>query len=106
MARNFFTGGLMPSDRLAFCFADDLTVEEHWRVLGHALRPDGRSVAREPRRAARPRRAPFFEAQGGSAGARVEAWRVFFMACAELFAFHGGNEWMVSHYLLKRRKPG
>jgi len=43
-----------------------------------------------------------FAAQGETARARVEAWRVFFMACAELFAFRGGNEWMVSHYLLKR----
>ena len=43
----------------------------------------------------------FEEAYGtGQAVTWFNRWRVFYMACSELFGFKGGDEWFVSHYLL------
>lgn len=104
MGRHFFTGGIMPSEDLFSRFDDDLVVAQRWRV-------NGRHYARTSRlwlenldanRAAAER----VLADGlGQAGARrqAERWRMFFMACEELFAWDRGEEWFVTHQLLRPR---
>jgi cyclopropane-fatty-acyl-phospholipid synthase len=103
MARHFFTGGLMPSDDLLLHSVRDLAVEDHWVVNGtHYARTLRAWLDRLD--ADRDRAEQLLsDAYGPSAGPRwFHRWRLFDLACEELFAFAGGDEWHVSHYRFTR----
>lgn len=105
MAKYFFTGGIMPSDDLLLYFQDDLRIADHWQVDGrHYSRTSEHWLENMDRH-----RADIEPILANTYGAEEVTrwwvyWRVFFLSCAELWAYHGGREWLVSHYLMK--KPG
>jgi cyclopropane-fatty-acyl-phospholipid synthase len=103
MAKHFFTGGQMPADAQLLHFQDHFAVEAHWRVSGTHYQRTAEAWLRNFDRA-RAELAPVLRATYGErADAMANLWRVFFMACAELWGFAGGREWLVSHYRLRRR---
>ena len=96
MARNFFTAGQMPSEDLLLGFQDDVELVERWRVPGtHYARTSEAWLERLAENADE------IEQRWGRA--YLERWRIFFLACAELFGYRGGTEWLVAHYLFAPR---
>jgi cyclopropane-fatty-acyl-phospholipid synthase len=92
MAREFFTGGLMPSADLFRHFQDDLAIVDEWRISGthyaktaEAWHDNLLANAAAAERVLGDKK-------------RVQRWRVFFLACAELFGYRDGTEWLVAHY--------
>ena len=103
MARHFFTGGIMPSEGLLLNFQEHLQHEKMWVVDGrHYERTSNDWLDNLDRR-----RDEALEAlrpvYGQDAALWLRRWRVFYMACAELFGYAGGSEWRVAHYLFRRR---
>ena len=106
MGRTFFTGGIMPSYNLLLSFQDDVVIEDQWRVSGkHYQRTAEQWLSNMDR--SRRQIMPVLETAYGRKDAALwfRRWRIFFMACAELWGFRSGEEWLVAHYLF-RKKPG
>jgi cyclopropane-fatty-acyl-phospholipid synthase len=98
MAREFFTGGIMPSTDLFAHFDRDLEIVDEWHLDGtHYARTSEAWYANLMRH-----REELEPLVGGRA--RFQRWRVFFLACAELFGYRNGREWLVAHYRMQPRR--
>ena len=98
MGRHFFTGGLMPAADTLLWFQDALRIEERWLLDGtHYQRTANHWLANQDARHDQVM-SVLREAYGDAAGLWFQRWRMFWMACAELFGYDHGREWMVAHY--------
>ena len=103
MGKYFFTGGIMPSADLIDRFDRDLVVTDRWTWNGRHYAKTCEAWLENMDRHREEILAFFRECYGPAAATWFRRWRVFFLACAELFAYGEGEEWMVAHYLLGRR---
>ena len=102
MGRYFFTGGIMPSDHLLLYFNRHMAVEDHWRVNGVHYQKTCEDWLRRLDEKRERIMSILEKTYGQEARIWLQRWRVFFMACSELFGFKAGNEWLVSHYLFRK----
>ncbi|UCG56792.1 MAG: class I SAM-dependent methyltransferase [Phycisphaerales bacterium] len=104
MGKYFFTGGIMPSDDLLLYFQEDLVLRNHWRLSGNHYQRTAETWLKNMDEQRDDILPVLTNVYGPDEAARwFQRWRIFFMACSELWGFRGGNEWYVSHYLFDKR---
>lgn len=104
MARHFFTGGTMPSEDLFGVYDEDLNLERSWWVDGthysRTLEAWLRRMDERPDEVGSVLRAAY----GAQWKIWRSRWRIFLLACSELFNYKNGSEWGVAHYRFVRRR--
>ena len=98
MARYSFTGGMMPSHDLLPCFDADLSLEADWVVNGNHYGKTLRDWLALHDQNTNAVLKIFRTVYGTDAPRWYHRWRLFYLACAELFEFNDGSTWHVSHY--------
>lgn len=103
LGRHFFTGGLMPAADTLLRFQRDLALDRRWLIDGtHYQRTANHWLERQDER-----RDEVLATLRGAYGAHAQLWfhrwRLFWMACAELFGYGQGHEWLIAHYRFIRR---
>jgi cyclopropane-fatty-acyl-phospholipid synthase len=103
ISKYFFTGGIMPSNDLFSYFNDDLKIVDQWIVNGMHYSKTSEAWL-DNMDSHKQQIMPLFEKTYGKENALKwwVYWRIFYMACAELWGYNKGNEWMVCHYLFEK----
>jgi cyclopropane-fatty-acyl-phospholipid synthase len=103
MGRHFFTGGLMPSADTLIDAQRHLPLQERWLLPGtHYQRTADHWLANQDRHRDEVL-AVLRQTYGDREAQRWHRrWRMFWMACAELFGYDQGREWQVAHYRFGR----
>ena len=104
MSQHFFSGGMMPNDDLPLHFQEELRLTQRWRWDGTHYEKTANAWLEnmdENKDVITPVLAQTYGAEN------VEMWRnrwrMFYMACAELFGYNNGQEWWVTHYLFEKK---
>jgi cyclopropane-fatty-acyl-phospholipid synthase len=103
MGRHFFTGGLMPASDTLLWFQRELHIEQRWHIDGtHYQRTANHWLDNQDAHRDRVMSALVDAYGSGVAPLWFQRWRMFWMACAELFGYADGQEWLVVHYRFAR----
>jgi cyclopropane-fatty-acyl-phospholipid synthase len=99
MAREFFSGGMMPSHNLLLHFQEDVKIDCVWRLSGTHYEKTSLAWLKEMDKNKK-QIIKIFDKTYGEDQAQLwfQRWRIFYLSCEQLFGYEKGNEWGVSHY--------
>lgn len=104
MSKYFFTGGIMPSDDLLLYFNEHMSIQQHWHLSGMHYSKTSEAWLQNMDKHKNEIMPLFEETYGKEQAVKWWVyWRIFYMACAELWGYNGGEEWIVSHYLFSKK---
>ena len=103
MAREFFSGGMMPSHDLLLHFQDDLIIDDVWSMSGTHYEKTSLAWVNKMDTNKDSIMKIFLKTYGDDAKLWFQRWRIFFMSCEKLFGYNNGSEWGVSHYRFSKR---
>ena len=103
MAKYFFTGGMMPNHNLFKDLKSNLEYQKSWMLSGDHYEKTSNAWLNKMDQNKR-KILSLFERNNSStiAKRKFHFWRLFYIACAEIFGYDNGNEWVVSHHLFKK----
>ena len=103
MAKYFFTGGMMPNHNLFKDLKSNLEYQKSWMLSGDHYEKTSNAWLNNMDQNKR-EILSLFERSYSSimAKRKFHFWRLFYIACAEIFGYDNGNEWVVSHHLFKK----
>lgn len=104
MARYFFTGGIMPSHQLLPSFDKHLETEMQWQLDGQHYQKTAEAWLENFNRNEKEIQAVLQPVYGEQTKQWMWRWRLFLLACSELFGYKDGKEWGVSHYRIRKRR--
>ncbi|MFL2982785.1 MAG: SAM-dependent methyltransferase [Candidatus Neomarinimicrobiota bacterium] len=102
MAREFFSGGMMPSHDLLLYFQNDLKIDDVWRMSGRHYEKTSLAWVNKMDQNKDRIMEIFSITYGDDAKLWFQRWRIFFMSCEKLFGYDSGSQWGVSHYRFKK----
>jgi cation-transporting P-type ATPase 13A2 len=120
MSTHIFSGGTMPSTDLLHLFQKDFEAREAVVGLRESLCEGSRGMNTRSHRflcvanlvqdwlakmnASKKEIWPHLVETYGKENAEnwLYRWQIFYMACAELFAYEGGDTWGITHYLFEK----
>ena len=101
MTKYFFQGGIMPSMDLFKYFEDELIIINQWDINGNNYSKTCKAWLDNHYKNKR-KILDIFKKHYDKPKIWYNRWRIFFLSCEAFFALNKGNEYFVSHYLLKK----